>query len=250
MKLPTGVAALLAGAVARGLSATWRYREVTAGPDRAGAEDPDDARTRHRMRPPEPMRHAVYALWHEHLLPLAMLHRESGAVALVSQHRDGEILARVLRRLGYGAARGSSTRGGQAGLRSMIELARAGAPLAITPDGPRGPARRCKPGVVRAAAQTGLPVIPMSAAADRYRRLDSWDRFLLPYPTSRIYVRHADPIDVPEDLSAAWSGPELVDREAVHRWTERIRTALDDATARCEEAAGVRRSGPDSRGRV
>lgn len=230
MKLPPSVAAAVAGVTAAALASTWRWRRLDDG----GAPRP--------VRPPLALEPAVYALWHEHLLPLAFAHRHSGAVALVSEHRDGEILVRVLRRLGLGAARGSSTRGGSRGLREMVRAGREGRPVAFTPDGPRGPARRCKPGVVRAAAETGLPVVPLGAAASSGRRLDSWDRFLVPSPFSRIYLSRGEALRVPRDVAGAWEGragdgdggePPAV----VRRWTERVREALERERRRCEAAA-------------
>lgn len=225
MRIPAGVAGVLAEAAARPLAASWRWR-VLAEPGRRAAPP----------RPPLPLEPAVYALWHEHLLPLALAHRGAGATALVSRHRDGEILTRVLRRLGHTAARGSSTRGGSEGLRAMIRAGRQGKPLAFTPDGPRGPARHCKPGIVRAAAETGLPIVPLSAAAARGRRLASWDRFLVPAPLTRVVIARGAPIDVPRALRGAWEDDALVDDERVRGWTEQVREALERERARCERS--------------
>lgn len=235
MKLPPSVAAAAAGVTAAALACTWRWRRL----DDDGAPRP--------VRPPLTLEPAVYALWHEHLLPLAFAHRRSGTVALVSEHRDGEILVRVLRRLGLGAARGSSTRGGSRGLRDMVRAGREGRPVAFTPDGPRGPARSCKPGVVRAAAETGLPVVPLGAAASSGRRLDSWDRFLVPSPFSRIYLSRGEALRVPRDVADAWGhgaghgdavGSGVEAPAVVRRWTERVREALERERRRCEAAAG------------
>ncbi len=234
MRLPPSVAAAVAGVTAAGLASTWRWRRL----DEGGAPRP--------VRPPLALEPAVYALWHEHLLPLAFAHRRSGAVALVSEHRDGEILVRILRRLGLGAARGSSTRGGSRGLREMVRAGREGRPVAFTPDGPRGPARNCKPGVVRAAAETGLPVVPLAAAASSGRRLDSWDRFLVPSPFTRIYLSRGQALRVPRDVADAWehgSGHGDADGNGgeapavVRRWTDRVREALERERRRCEAAA-------------
>lgn len=225
MKVPPGLAAVAAEVVARGLGATWSWRMRGGGSGGAGAgRGPGEWR---RVRPPVPLGPGVYVAWHEHLLPLALLHRGQGVVALVSRHRDGEILARVLRRLGYETARGSSTRGGEAGLRAMIEAGRDGRPLAFTPDGPRGPARRCKPGAVRAAAESGLPVVPLAASATVSRRLGSWDQFMVPGPGARLHVVRGEPLSVPEEI------PDGHDAEA-----DRVGRALEDARRRAERAAG------------
>lgn len=206
MRVPVPLAAVAGGVVGRALRASWRYRGPSA-----------------ELVP------AVYALWHEHLLPLCLFHAGQGAAVLVSRHRDGEILARVLDSLGYEAVRGSSTRGGAAGLRRMIEAGREGRPLAFTPDGPRGPARVPKPGVVRAASAAGLPVVPVGAASTRGWRLGSWDRFLVPAPAATVFVSQGPTLRVPPDL------PPAAERE----WAERVGAAIDRQVALCEAAAGV-----------
>ena len=199
--------------MAAALKVTWRYASPSGA---AGRRTPDRRLDR-----------AVYALWHEHLLPLSLLHARQGAAVLVSRHRDGEILARVLSAIGYYPLRGSSTRGGASGLREMIRAGEAGRPLAFTPDGPRGPARRAAPGVVRAAAATGLPIVPVGAAARRRWRLESWDRFMIPKPFTKVYVSHGDPLTVPAD----------VDAEGTGTWARRVGAAIDREVARCEAAA-------------
>lgn len=218
MRIPAAPAAWATGAAARALGATWRWR--WSGPGDEGWR---------AVRPPLPLEAAVYALWHEHLLPLVLLHRGQGARALVSRHRDGEILARVLGGLGYRTARGSSTRAGGPGLRRMIRAGRRGVPLAWTPDGPRGPARRCKAGIVAAARATGLPVIPVGAAASASRRLSSWDRFLVPAPGARVHVSRGPSIPAPgRRPDGAGEGTAA-----------RIEAALEAERRRCESAAGA-----------
>jgi hypothetical protein len=180
VKLPPTVAAPAAGLVARLLCGSWRFRDEATG---------------RPLRGPQPLQAGLYALWHEHLLPLAYLHRGQGAVAMVSRHRDGEILARVLDRLGYEVVRGSTTRGGAAAYRALVRAGRKGRPLAVTPDGPRGPRRRADPGAVRAARAADLPIVPVAAAAERGWRLNSWDRFLVPAPGTRVWVAHGEALD-------------------------------------------------------
>lgn len=207
MRIRPELIALAADLVARGLGASWRFREVGSG---------------RALRGPQPLRPALYALWHEHILPLAYLHRGQGAVAMVSRHRDGEILAGVLAMLGYEVVRGSSTRGGAAAYRALVRAGRAGHPLAVTPDGPRGPRRRADPGAIRAAAAAGLPVVPVAAAAERGWRLRSWDRFLVPAPGSRVWVAHGEALDPCAAGALA-----------------RLGESLDALAARCGSAAGV-----------
>jgi lysophospholipid acyltransferase (LPLAT)-like uncharacterized protein len=163
------------------LAASWRLR-VVVGDERApGIFD--------RERP------AIYVFWHAHLLPLTWAHRDRGVVGLVSRHRDGEYIAGVMRAWGYGTARGSSTRGGSAGLRQVVRALRSGASVGITPDGPRGPARMAKPGAIAAARLTGAPIVPVAAAARRHWRLGSWDGFIIPRPFTRLLVGYGEPID-------------------------------------------------------
>lgn len=138
----------------------------------------------------------LFTFWHSRILPLAYLHRHEGAVVLVSEHRDGEYIARVLERTGFKTARGSSTRSGARGLRQLLRAARSGRDLAITPDGPRGPARRVKLGALVAARMAGLPIVPVAAGGGPVWRAGSWDRFVVPLPFARIRVRYAPPIHV------------------------------------------------------
>ncbi|TVR53174.1 MAG: DUF374 domain-containing protein [Gemmatimonadales bacterium] len=145
----------------------------------------------------------ILAFWHSRILPLAYFHRNQGIVVLVSEHRDGEYIARVIARKGFGLARGSSTRGGVRGLRELIRAGRSGRELALTPDGPKGPPRRVKLGALVAAQVTGLPIVPLTAGGEGVWRVSSWDRFVVPRPFSRIQVRYGPPIHVPRR-----AGPE------------------------------------------
>jgi len=135
----------------------------------------------------------IFVFWHAHTLPLAWCHRNEGIVTLVSDHGDGELLVRLIRHWGFGAVRGSSTRGAKKALKGMIRAARAGKDLALTPDGPRGPAREFKPGALAVAQATGLPLVPLAVGASGGWRLRSWDRFLVPHPFSRLCVAYGPP---------------------------------------------------------
>jgi len=139
---------LLSAWLIRGLHATLRVRHVNA-------ENLGDHR------------HCIIVFWHAHLL--LMLHAKwSGSyVVMISRSRDGEYMARVFEHYGLEAARGSSTRGGSAALREMIRAARAGKGIVFTPDGPKGPSRVVKPGLVAAAQATGLPIVPIAFAAKK-----------------------------------------------------------------------------------
>jgi lysophospholipid acyltransferase (LPLAT)-like uncharacterized protein len=149
----------------------------------------------------------VFAFWHGHLLPLVHYHRNEGIVVLVSEHGDGEYITRIIHRHGFGAARGSSTRGGARGLRGLVRAARAGRDLALTPDGPRGPRQEFKWGALVAAQLTERPIIPLAVAATRAWHLGSWDRFMIPKPFATIRIVYGPPVWIPrgagsEDLVA------------------------------------------------
>lgn len=148
-------------------------------------------------------RPVLFLLWHEHLLPLIYLHRGTGAVVLVSEHADGEYITRVMRRLGYGTVRGSSTRGGVGGLRGLVRAARVGRDLAITPDGPQGPRRVLKPGALLVAQMEGLAIIPVAVGASRAWRLGSWDRFMVPRPLTRVSIAYGTPSRVARESGEA-----------------------------------------------
>lgn len=138
----------------------------------------------------------VLALWHGHLLPLAWYLRGRGMSVLVSEHRDGEIIARILQRLGYTMIRGSSTRGGARALVEMVRVLRAGATVCITPDGPKGPAEKFAQGTTVAAQRAGVPIGTMFVTADRAWHFSSWDRFMIPQPFARVVLHFTDPLMV------------------------------------------------------
>ena len=144
----------------------------------------------------EARRPHVFLLWHEVLLPLLWHHRRQGIVIIVSENRDGQYLADFARVLGYGAVRGSSSKGAARALLGAVRELQAGRSVAFTPDGPRGPRRELKPGVVAAAQRGGAVIVPIHARADRAWRLDSWDRFLIPKPGARVTVSYGRPFEV------------------------------------------------------
>ncbi len=140
----------------------------------------------------------VFAAWHGQLLPLAWAHRGRGLVTLVSEHRDGEIITRILERLGFAMVRGSSSRGGTRALLGLISQLEEGRVLVLTPDGPRGPAHQFQAGTLVAAQRVGVPVVAMTLHADRAWRLPSWDAFTIPKPFARLTVQYSEPVAVVE----------------------------------------------------
>jgi len=138
----------------------------------------------------------IFSLWHGHLLPLLWFHRGEGVVVLISEHRDGELVARAASSLGFGLVRGSTTRGADRALISLVRELQSGREIAITPDGPRGPANKFAPGALVAAQRSDSFIVPTVAVADRAWRLRSWDRFMIPKPFARITIAYGEPTKV------------------------------------------------------
>lgn len=141
----------------------------------------------------------IYAFWHGRILSGTYFWRGRGIVVMTSRNKDGEYIARVIRRFGYAAARGSSSRGGGRALVEMARELRRGADVAFTIDGPRGPRYIAKPGAVWLASKTGNPIMPFHFAAEKKWVLSSWDHFQIPRPFTRVLLSIAPPIYVPPD---------------------------------------------------
>jgi lysophospholipid acyltransferase (LPLAT)-like uncharacterized protein len=190
----------LGGPLIRLLAATWRYEEVNAAPWRA---------LRAARKP------FIFALWHGHLLAQTWLRRGEGITVMISEHRDGEIIARLVESWGYRTVRGSTSRGAGRALLGMVRELESGKEFAITPDGPRGPAGSVQGGVLLASARSGAPIVAMRSDVSRAWRLGSWDRFMIPKPFARVRVTYADPwvADGTDDAAgaglAARIGPAL-----------------------------------------
>lgn len=169
-------------------------------------------------------RPVLVACWHQMIFPGAVFFRDLRAVIMVSRSRDGELIARVISRLGFRSVRGSSSRGGGEALHEMVELVRGGAQAAVMVDGPRGPAREPKAGIVVAAARTGAPLVPMGCRARPALFGRNWDRTMIPLPFSTIVLSFGEPVEVAADASS----------EAIDAARERLRTSLLEAEARAE----------------
>ena len=147
----------------------------------------------------------VLALWHDELFVMPGYRKTTrmDVVIIVSQSKDGEFIARLLEKLGFRTARGSSTRGG---VRALVEVRRLmrenGADAAVTVDGPRGPRHEVKEGAVYLAARSGALLLPMRAVYSRAKRFASWDRFQAPWPFSRVRFIFGQAYAVPADLDA------------------------------------------------
>ncbi|PYQ67780.1 MAG: hypothetical protein DMF53_01130 [Acidobacteria bacterium] len=208
--MKTALISFLAANLIRGLRATVRLR--FHGDERVREWE----RTETRF---------ILAFWHRHLLLMPYAYQGKRISVLISQSRDGELIARTVARLGIDSSRGSSSRGGIAGMRSLLRKAAEGWDIAFTPDGPRGPLREVQPGVILAAAATGLPIQPVAIAASRAKLLRSWDRFLVPLPFSKVHIVYGEPLTVERrgDLGVA---------------TAELKRRLDGAAAAAEALAG------------
>ena len=169
----------------------------------------------------------IYVVWHARILLLPYLFRGRGLWALVSRSADGEMLADFVRRFGFVTVRGSSSRGGGEGLRSLTRAIRKGHSVVVVPDGPRGPREVLKPGVVRLARLTGAHVVPAAFGASSEWRARSWDKFRIPKPFSRCVMRFGEPVLVPRDIDGA--GEETARKE--------IEAALNAVTWQVDEEA-------------
>jgi lysophospholipid acyltransferase (LPLAT)-like uncharacterized protein len=163
----------------------------------------------------------IGVFWHSRLLMLPFIYPGSRIHILISSHRDGEIIANVMKRFGFGLVRGSSSKGGMAALREMIALLKQGSDLGITPDGPKGPPEVVKGGVAQLAKVSNKAVIPISYSASCAARFTSWDRFLFPLPFSRMVFVVGEPLYYCE-------GEEL------EAFRLRVETALLEVTARAD----------------
>jgi lysophospholipid acyltransferase (LPLAT)-like uncharacterized protein len=141
----------------------------------------------------------IYTFWHNRVFLATYFWRKRRIVVMTSQSFDGEYIARFIQRFGYGAARGSSTRGAVGAIIEMTRLVRAGCPTAFTIDGPKGPRYVAKMGAVLLAKKTGQPILPFTINARHWEAKRSWDRFQVPLPFSRARVEIAPPIFVPAD---------------------------------------------------
>ena len=168
--------AVLGGASAiSSLALTWRYRAVN---------DETVKRLRNAKQP------ILFTLWHGQMLPLLWYHRNQGVAVLVSEHSDGEIIARILEWMGYALIRGSTSRGAGRALIGLMRTLKDGNDVAITPDGPRGPRHKFAPGAVVAANRADVPIVPACAHVDRFWQLSTWDGFVIPKPFAKITIAY------------------------------------------------------------
>jgi len=146
----------------------------------------------------------ILCFWHGRLLMMPHCwNRRQSIHMLISQHRDGQIIARTVAHFGIQTVAGSSSKGGAQALRSMVNSLKAGDCVGITPDGPRGPRMRASDGIVSVARLAGVPIIPATFSSSKGKLLGSWDRFLVAAPFGRGVVVWGEPIAVPRDADTA-----------------------------------------------
>jgi lysophospholipid acyltransferase (LPLAT)-like uncharacterized protein len=166
----------------------------------------------------------VLTFWHGRIFTATYFFRHRGIVVMTSQNRDGEYIARVIERFGYGTARGSSTRGSHRATVEALRALKMGKDVALTIDGPQGPRYIAKPGAAYLAYKSGNPVLPFCISADRKWVMRSWDHFQVPKPFSRAVVLIGNPIYV--DPSAG--------REEMQAAEEQIQHSLEELQERSD----------------
>ena len=168
----------------------------------------------------------IYTFWHNRVFLATYFWRRRGIVVMTSQSFDGEYIARFIQRFGYGAARGSSTRGATGAIVEMVRLMRTGCPTAFTIDGPKGPRYVAKMGAVLLAKKTGNPILPFTITARKsWEAKKSWDGFQTPKPFTRARVYIARPIYVPSDATD----------EVLEAKRDELQRALDQINQQGEE---------------
>jgi len=169
----------------------------------------------------------IYVFWHSQLAMMPWAQLRPPSVVPVSKSKDGEWTARLFSRLGCETVRGSTTRGGATALRGLVRAARAGKDLAITPDGPKGPAEEVQPGAIWLARLTGRPLLPVAFACRPCFRVGSWDRMIVPLPLSRGVFEYGEPLRVARDAEDA-AGEQARDelKARLQETTERARRRL------------------------
>ncbi len=167
----------------------------------------------------------VLGAWHRNILYMWHYVPRWPCAILSSRSDDGQLASELIRRAGSFPVCGSSSRGGVDALRELAEYVEAGVPCMVLVDGPRGPARECKLGVVRLARRTGGALVPTAVAAERFWRFGNWDGTLLPRPFTRVLIQVGEPLAVPRDLKVAES------RDVLAEFNARLNALQDEADA-------------------
>jgi lysophospholipid acyltransferase (LPLAT)-like uncharacterized protein len=164
----------------------------------------------------------IMTFWHGRIFTASYFFRDQGILVMTSRNRDGEYIARVIEKLGYQAARGSSSRGSHAATVECLRGMKEGKDIGLAIDGPRGPRYIAKPGAAYMARKSGNPVLPFSISLDRKWILKSWDHFQIPKPFSRAVVLAGDPVYVDANATTG----------EINAAEEKIQRALEELVVR------------------
>jgi lysophospholipid acyltransferase (LPLAT)-like uncharacterized protein len=158
----------------------------------------------------------IYASWHQRFFPgITFFAKRKPISIMISQSKDGEFISRIVNQLGWHSVRGSSSRGGKKALRQIYTLAQKGYKIAHIVDGPKGPRGVVKPGLLIISKASGMPIIPTITSAEKKWKFNSWDRFIVPKPFSRVIIRFGDEINIPENLQ----GPAFENKRSFIEYT-------------------------------
>jgi lysophospholipid acyltransferase (LPLAT)-like uncharacterized protein len=188
---------------------TWRWKVSGAEHDRAIV-----------ARGHQP----ILAFWHGRIPPATLYFQRRGMVVITSENYDGEWIARIIHKFGYGTARGSTSRGGPRALRQLVRDIKSNS-VAFTVDGPRGPAEVAQPGAVWLSKVTGNPLMPFHAEAASHWTMKSWDRTQIPKPFATVAAVIGEPLYVPRDADDA----------ELEQWRQRLQQSLAECRQRCAE---------------
>jgi lysophospholipid acyltransferase (LPLAT)-like uncharacterized protein len=191
----------------RTLGATWRWKV-------SGAEHVESIKARGL--------YPIHSFWHGRILPATLYFQRRGIVVITSENYDGEWIARIITKFGYGTARGSSSRGGPKALLQLVREVKSKG-VAFTLDGPRGPAEVAQPGAVWLAKATGNPLMPFHAEAGASWTMKSWDRTQIPKPFTTVAMAIGEPLYVPRDA----------DETTLEEWRQKLQQSLVECRVRC-----------------
>lgn len=191
----------------RGLGATWKWKV-------GGAEHVEAIRARGL--------HPIHSFWHGRILPATVYFQRRSIVVITSENYDGEWIARIIQKFGYGTARGSTSRGGPKALLQLVREVKSQG-VAFTLDGPRGPAEVAQPGAVWLSKATGNPLLPFHAEAVSSWTLESWDRTQIPKPFTTVAMAIGEPLYVPRDA----------DEDALEDWRLRLQQSIAACRHQC-----------------
>ncbi len=179
-----------------------------------------------------PSKSYVFSMWHQNVIPGMLAQWGRHHHILLSSSKDGDLLEVSANKMNYVPARGSSTRGGTEAMLKIIKALKDGHNAAVTPDGPTGPAKKLKGGVLNMAKESGAAILPLYVEAARFKSFNSWDKLRLPWPFTRIIVIYGEPVLVPQDSSTK---DLAVIRNKVTEEMERLEGLAPDYLARWSE---------------